>query len=47
MHGVALSGPGLDFATFKDSPHRRKYDMNQLYGQSKLVHPEIMNVVIF
>jgi len=37
MHGASLSGSGLDFATFKDSPHRRKYNITQLYGQSKLV----------
>lgn len=36
-HGVSFFGPGLDFATFKDSPHRGKYNIAQLYGQSKLV----------
>jgi len=33
--GVSLFGSGLDFATFKDSPHRRKYRTIDLYGQSK------------
>ena len=36
---VAISyfGSGLDFATFKDSPRRRKYSSLNLYGQSKFV----------
>ena len=35
--GVSLSGPGLDFASFKDSPQRLKYTLRRLYGQSKFV----------
>ena len=34
---LSYFGSGLDFATFKDSPHRRKYSTGDLYGQSKLV----------
>lgn len=34
--GTSLSGSGLDFATFKDSPSRRKYSTRVLYNQSKL-----------
>ena len=47
IHSLSLSGSGLDFATFKDSPHRRKYDTYKLYGQSKLVHPAIASIVVF
>jgi len=35
INAVSLFGPGLDFATFKDSPARLKYGMRALYGQSK------------
>ena len=41
---VSFFGSGLDFATFKDSPHRRKYGVGQLYGQSKLVRPTIATI---
>jgi len=34
---LSLFGSGLDFATFKDSPHRHKYSTGKLYGQSKFV----------
>ena len=37
ISGVSFFGSGLDFATFKDSPYRRKYSTTDLYGQSKLV----------
>ena len=36
VSAVSFFGPGLDFATFKDSPHRRKWESG-LYGQSKFV----------
>ncbi|KAF9783764.1 hypothetical protein BJ322DRAFT_1007799 [Thelephora terrestris] len=36
LHGASISGSGLDFATFKDSPVRRKYPPRALYDQSKL-----------
>ena len=39
--GISMSGSGLDFATFKDSPNRRKYNTTQLYGQSKFVRAAI------
>jgi len=42
--GVSLFGSGLDFATFKDSPHRRKYSSYDLYGQSKFVRVAITSV---
>jgi hypothetical protein len=42
--GVSLSGSGLDFATFKDSPHKHKYNANELYNQSKLVCPTITDL---
>ena len=42
--GVSFSGSGLDFATFKDSPYKRKYSTNELYSQSKLVCPAITNL---
>ena len=42
--GVSLFGSGLDFATFKDSPHRRKYSSYDLYGQSKFVRVVITNI---
>jgi len=32
---VSVYGSGLDFATFKDSPRRRKCSSSELYGQSK------------
>lgn len=41
MTAVSFSGSGLDFATFRDSPHRRKYSTSDLYGQSKLVRRTI------
>ncbi|KAF9780976.1 NAD(P)-binding protein [Thelephora terrestris] len=34
--GLSYSGSGLNFATFKDSPVRRKYGTQVLYTQSKL-----------
>ena len=34
---LSFFSSGLDFATFKDSPHRHKYSAGKLYGQSKLV----------
>ena len=37
MFGVSIFGSGLDFATFKDSPRRRKCTGGVLYSQSKLV----------
>ena len=36
VSAVSFFGPGLDFATFKDSPHRHKW-ASGLYGQSKFV----------
>ena len=42
--GVSFSGSGLDFATFKDSPYKHKYTVNELYSQSKLVCPTITNL---
>ena len=42
--GVLLFGSGLDFATFKDSPHRRKYSTYDLYCQSKFVRVAITSV---
>jgi len=42
--GISVFGSGLDFATFKDSPQRRKYGGNQLYGQSKFVRATITGV---
>jgi len=42
--GVSFFGSGLDFATFKDSPYRRKYSTTDLYGQSKLVRAVITGV---
>jgi hypothetical protein len=41
---VSFSGSGLDFATFKDSPHRHKYNAGVLYNQSKLVRPAITDI---
>jgi len=34
---LSLFGSGLDFATFKDSPHRHKYGAGKMYSQSKFV----------
>jgi len=42
--GVSLFGSGLDFATFKDSLHRHKYSLYDLYGQSKFVCVAITSV---
>ena len=44
--GISLFGSGLDFATFKDSPHKHKYRAGQLYNQSKLVRLTVADVVI-
>jgi len=44
ISGVSLFGSGLDFSTFKDSPRRRKYSRNSLYGQSKLVRTAILGI---
>ena len=44
MRGVSLFGSGLDFATFKDSLHRRKCSVGQMYGQSKLVRSTTASV---
>jgi NAD(P)-dependent dehydrogenase (short-subunit alcohol dehydrogenase family) len=44
IYGVSLFGSGLDFATFKDSPHKRKYNTGELYNQSKLVRPTITDI---
>ena len=41
---VSFSGSGLDFATFKDSPHRHKYNPGALYNQSKLVRLAITDI---
>ena len=40
---ISYFGSGLDFATFKDSPRRRKYSSINLYGQSKFVRPKTTN----
>ena len=42
VSAVSFFGPGLDFATFKDSPYRRKWESG-LYGQSKFVCPSPAN----
>ena len=42
--GTSYSGSGLDFAAFKDSPARRKYNPRVLYDQSKLVRAAITRV---
>jgi hypothetical protein len=39
--GASASGSGLDFATFKDSPKRRKMTGVALYSQSKLVSQSV------
>jgi hypothetical protein len=44
VSAVSFSGSGLDFATFKDSPHKRKYYTGELYSQSKLVCPAITDI---
>ena len=41
---LSFFGSGLDFATFKDSPHRHKYGTFKLYGQSKFVCAMIIGV---
>lgn len=40
----SLFGSGLDFATFKDSPRRRKYSTPELYGQSKFVRAAVSSI---
>ena len=44
--GVSYFGSGLDFATFKDSPRRRRYYSGELYNQSKLVRPTATNLIL-
>ena len=44
ISSVSYFGSGLDFATFKDSPRRRKYSKHELYCQSKLVCSTIASV---
>lgn len=41
VRGSSYFGSGLDFATFKDSPARRRLGTRVLYNQSKMVHLQL------
>jgi len=44
--GVSFFGSGLDFASFKDSPHKNKYKPTKMYAQSKFVRAVITGIEV-